>query len=178
MRTVNVKGESTVNGGKCTMERTSPCPCTVTIPPTKTCTTGTTSKPLRVPIVEDDTRTWVLCKRTVDKKVIGSIIEGATSIGTITGQVGETTTEGAIISDTAGLWVAGSPLTTAGALILGAVDMEMACGMTLKTTSRFSCDGFWAQAGIVRCNSCRIRGHVTLVKGRPSISEDVRRDVE
>ena len=30
MRTVNVKGESTVNSGKCTMERTSPWPCTVT----------------------------------------------------------------------------------------------------------------------------------------------------
>ena len=30
MRTVNVKGESTVNGSKCTMERTSPWPRTVT----------------------------------------------------------------------------------------------------------------------------------------------------
>ena len=29
-RTVNVKGEPTVNGGKCTMERTSPRPRTVT----------------------------------------------------------------------------------------------------------------------------------------------------
>ena len=32
MRTVNVKGESTVNGSKCTMERTSPWPCTITNP--------------------------------------------------------------------------------------------------------------------------------------------------
>ena len=31
MRTVNVKGESTVNSGKCTMERTSPWPRTVTL---------------------------------------------------------------------------------------------------------------------------------------------------
>ena len=30
MRTVNIKGESTVNGGKCTMERISPWPHTVT----------------------------------------------------------------------------------------------------------------------------------------------------
>ena len=31
MRTVNIKGESTVNGSRCTMERTSPWPRTVTI---------------------------------------------------------------------------------------------------------------------------------------------------
>ena len=31
MRMVNVNGESTVNGGKCTMERTSPWPHTVTV---------------------------------------------------------------------------------------------------------------------------------------------------
>ena len=122
----------------------------------------TTSKPLRIPIVEDDTRTWVLCKRTVDKKVIGGVAEGATSIRTVTGQMGETSTEGAIIPDTVVLWMAGSPLTTAGAFMLRAVDMEMACGMALKTTSRCSRDGFWAQAGIVRCNSCRIGGCVTL----------------
>ena len=34
MRTVNVKGESTVNSGRCTMERTSPWPRTVTLPKT------------------------------------------------------------------------------------------------------------------------------------------------
>ena len=99
-------------------------------------------------------------------------------IGAVTGQVGETSTEGAVIVDTAVLWVAGSPLATAGALILGAIDMEMACGMTLKTTSCCSHNGFWAQVGIVRCNLHRIRGHVTLVKGRSSVSGDVRRNVE
>ena len=31
MRTVNVKGESTVNSGRCKMERTSPWPRTVTV---------------------------------------------------------------------------------------------------------------------------------------------------
>ena len=34
MRTVNVKGESTVNSGRCTMERISPWPRTVTLPKT------------------------------------------------------------------------------------------------------------------------------------------------
>ena len=178
MRTVNMKGESAVNGGKCTMERTSPWPCTVTIPPSKTCTTGTTSKPLGIPLVEDDTRDWVFRKRTVSEKVIGSVTEGAAVIGTVMGQVGEMPAEGAIISDTAVLWMTGSSLATAGAFILRAVDTEMACGMTLKTTSLCSRDRFWAQAGIARCNSHRIRGCATLVKGRSCVSGDVRREVE
>ena len=101
IRTVNVKGESKVKGGKCTTERKRPRPCTVTIPPSKTYTTRTTSEPLRVPLIEDDSWAWVLRERTVDKKVIGSITEGALSIGTVAGQVGEASTVGAIISDTA-----------------------------------------------------------------------------
>ena len=134
-RTVKVKGESVVKGGKCTTERMSPLPRTVTIPPSKICTTRTTSKSLRISIIEDDTRARVLCKRTVDEKVIGGVTEGATSIGTVAGQVGETSTECAIISDTAVLWVTGSLLTTAGTFILRAVDAEMAHGMVLKTMS-------------------------------------------
>ena len=178
IRMVNVKGESIVKGGKCMTEKISPRPRTITIPPSKTCTTGTTSKPLRISIVEDDPRARVLCKRTVDKKVIGGVTEGATPIGTVAGQMGETSTEGAIISDTAVLGVAGSPLMTAGTFILRAVDTEMACGVALKTTSCCSRNGFWAQAGIVRRNTCGVGGCATLVKGRPSVSGDVRRDIE
>ena len=177
-RTVNVKGEPIDKGSKCTTERKSPRPHTVTIPPSKTCTTGTISEPLRIPVVEDDTRTQVLCKRTVDEKVIGGVTEGTVSIGTVAGQVGETLTVGAIISDTAVLWMTGSPLTTAGTFVFRAVDMEMARGMALKTTSRCSRNGFWAQAGIVRCNTCGIGGRVTLVKGGSSVSGDVRRDIK
>ena len=150
----------------------------VTIPPSKTCTTGTTLKSVGVSIVEDDPRAWVLHKRTVDEKVIGSVTEGATSIGAIPGQMGETATEGTIISGAVVLWMAWSPLVTAGAFVLGTVDTEMACGMTLKTMSCCIHKGFWAQAGIVRCNSCRIGGCATLVKGGSSVSRDVRRDVE
>ena len=173
IRTVKVNGESGVNGAKCMMERISPRPRTITIPPSKTCTTGTTSKSLGIPVVEDDTWAWVLCKRTVDKKVIGGVTEGAASIRTVADQVGETPTEGAVISDAAVLWVTGSSLMTAGAFILRTVNMEMACGMALKTTSRCIRDGFWAQAGIARCNSCGVGGHVTLMKGRSSVSGDV-----
>ena len=178
IRTVNVKGESIVKGGKCTTEKMSPRPCTVTVPPSKTCTTRTTSRSLRVSLIEDDTRARVFCKRTVDEKMIGGVTEGATSIGTIAGQVGETLTIGAIVPDTAVLWMTRSSLTATGAFILGTVDMEMTCGVALKTTSRRSCNGFWAQAGIVRCNACWIGGCAALVKGRLSVSRDVRRDVK
>ena len=177
-RMVNVKGEPVDKGGKCTTERKSPRPHTVTIPPSKTCTAGTTSEPLRVPVIENDSRTRVLHERTVDKKVIRGVAEGAASIGTVVGQMGEMSTVGAIISDTVVLWMTGSPLTTTGAFVFRAVDMEMACGMALKTTSHCSCDGFWAQAGIVRCNACGIGGCATLVKGRSSVSRDVRRDIK
>ena len=177
-RTVNVKGEPIDKGSKCTTERKSPRPHTITIPPSKTCTTGTAPESLRISIIEDDTRTRVLRERTVNEKVIGGATEGAVSIGIVAGQVGETSTVGAIISDTAVLWMTGSPLTTAGTFIFGAVDPKMACGMALKTTSRCSCNGFWAQVGIVRCNTCGIGGRMTLVKGRSSVSRDVRRDVK
>ena len=173
MRTVNVKGESVVKGGKCTTEKMSPRPCTVTIPPSKICTTGTTSKPLWVSLVEDDTQAWVLCKRTVDEKVIRGVTEGAMSIGTVAGQVGEMSTIGAIVPDAAVLWVTGSSLATAGAFILRTVNTEMACGMALKTTSRYIRNGFWVQAGIARCNLCRIGSCATLMKGRSSVSGDV-----
>ena len=177
-RTVKVKGESIVKGGKCITEKISPQPRTITIPPSKICTTGTSSKSLRISLIEDDSRTRVLRKRTVDEKVIGGVTEGATSIRTVAGQVGESSTVGAMVPDTAVLWVTRSSLTAAGTFIFWTVDMEMPCGMALKTTSLCSCDGFWAQAGIVRCNLCRIGGHATLMKGRSSISGDVRRDVK
>ena len=177
-RIVKVRGEPANKGGKCLMERKSPRPRTVTIPPSKACTTGTASEPLRIPIVEDDTRTWVLHERTVDEKVIGSITEGTAATGAVAGQVGKMLAVSAIISDTAVLWVTRGLLATAGAFIFGAVDTEMACSVALTTTSRCSCDGFWAQAGITRCNTCGIRGHSTLVKGRSSVSRNVRRDVK
>ena len=167
-----------VKGGKCTMEKISPRPRTVTIPPSKACTSGTTSESLRIPLIEDNPRAWVFCKRTVDEKMIGSVTEGASSVRAVAGQVSEATAVGAIISDTAVLRVAGCPLTAAGTFIFRAVDTEMTCGMTLKTTSLPSRDGFWAQAGIARCNSCWKGSRATLKKGRSSVSEVVRRGVK
>ena len=160
------------------MEKTSPRPHTVTIPPLKICTTGTTSKSLGISPVEDDSWTRVLRKRTVDEKMVGRVAEGAASVGTVTGQVSEASAVGAIIPNTAVLRVTRGSLATAGAFILWAVDTEMTCGMALKTTSFCSRDGFWAQAGIVRRNSCWIRGRTTLMKSRSSVSGDVRGDIK
>ena len=178
IRTVNVKGESSVKGGKCTTEKMSPQPRTVTIPPSKTCTTGTSSKPLRVSLVEDDPRTRVLHKRTVDEKVIGSVTEGATSIRTVAGQVSEASAVGAIVSDTAVLRVTRGSLATAGTFIFWTINAEMTHGVALKTTSLCSCNEFWAQAGIMRRNLCWIRGRSSLMKSRSSVSGDVRRAVK
>ena len=178
MRTVNVKGESIVKGGKCTTEKISLRPRTVTIPPSKTCTTRTTSKPLWISVIEDDTWAWVFHKRPVDEKVIGGITEGALTIGTVMGQMGKVAAVGAVVPDTVVLWVTGSSLTATGALIFGTVDAEMAHGVALKTTSRFSRNGFWAQVGIMRCNSRGVGGHASLMKGQSIVSGDVRRDVK
>ena len=175
---VKVKGESTVKGSKCTTEKIRPRPHTITIPPAKTCTTGTTSKPLQVSVIEDDTWARVLRKRTVDKKVIGGVTEGASAIGAVMGQMGKTAAVGAIIPDAAVLQVTGSSLTAAGAFIFGTVDTKMACGVALKTTSRVSRNGFWAQAGIVRCNSRGVGGRASLMKGQSIVSGDVRRNVK
>ena len=178
IRMVNVKGESIVKGGKCTTEKMSLRPRTVTIPPLKTCTTGTTSKSLRISLVEDDSWTWVLRKRTVDEKMVGCVTEGAMSIGTVAGQVSEASAVGAIIPNAAVLRVTRSSLVTAGAFIFWAVDAEMTCSVALKTTSLCSRDGFWAQAGIVRRNSCWIGGRTTLMESRSSVSGNVRRDIK
>ena len=105
--------------------------------------------------------------------MIGGVTEGAVMIWTVAGQVSETSTVGAIVPDTAVLWVTGSSLATAGTFILGTVNTEMACGMALKTMSHCIRDGFQAQAGIVRCNSCGIGSHAALMKGRSSVSGDV-----
>ena len=50
MRMVNVKGESSINGSKCTMERTSPWPRTITPVPPPCAPSPTTSTPTSSPL--------------------------------------------------------------------------------------------------------------------------------
>ena len=58
--TVNVRGESEDNGSRWMTEKRRSWPCTITIPPSKACTTGTNSDPLRVSVIEDDPTARVL----------------------------------------------------------------------------------------------------------------------
>ena len=60
IETVDVNGEPGINGDKWIMEKIMSNPHTITIPPLKTCTTGTRLQSLWVSIVEDDPTTGVL----------------------------------------------------------------------------------------------------------------------
>ena len=64
-------------------------PCIVTLPPSKTCTTGTRLQTLQVTIVEDDSITRVLQKGTVSNDVAQVIAKGAKAVWTVTGGVAE-----------------------------------------------------------------------------------------
>ena len=133
MRIVKVIGKSMVNGGRCKMEKISPCPCTITIPSSKTCTTGTTSESLRVSLIEDDSRSRVLCKGTVLEDVVGVVAQGATSIWTVAGQVGKLATKSAVVANAVILGVTRSMLVAAWAFVVRAVDAKMPQGVALKT---------------------------------------------
>ena len=175
---VKVNSESEVNGGKWKMEKMSPHPCTITIPPSKTCTTGTTPESLGVSLVEDNSQAGILCKRTVNKKVVRSITEGVMSVRTVAGQVGELAAESAVITNAAVLGVSRGMLVATRALILRTVDAKMPCGVALKTTSLRCCDWLWAQAGISRCNLSGVGGHSSLMKHGLRISGYISRDIE
>ena len=135
------------------IEKISPDPCTITIPPLKPCTTRTISQPLGVSIIEDDTRARVLHKGTVLKGMVRVVAEGTASVRAIVGQVGESATEHAIVTGAAILGMTWCLLMAVGTLIIGAVNTKMPKGVALKTMSLRSRCWFWAQMGIARCNS-------------------------
>ena len=66
------------------MEKERFSPCTVTIPPLKSCTTGTAdSKPLWISLVEDDPLAGVLGEGTVSDNVSWVITEGTKTVWTV-----------------------------------------------------------------------------------------------
>ena len=65
VETVNVNSESNDNGGRQIIEKRMSLPHTVTLPPLKTCTTGTRLESLWISIVEDNTAAGVLREGTV-----------------------------------------------------------------------------------------------------------------
>ena len=144
MEMVNVSGESEVIGDKCTTKKRRSWPRTVTIPPSKTCTTGASSDPLRVTIVEDDPAARVLREGTVGDDVTRVIAKGAASVWTITGEMSEVAAKRTIVVHATVLRMARGALATVGTLVLWAINMKMPCNMAVKTTSLVSHCGLWA----------------------------------
>ena len=132
---VNINGEPEVNGGRCRMEKTRSNPHTVTIPPSKTCTTGARSKPLRVSVIEDDATTGVLRERTISDDMSQVVAKGAEAVWTIAGNVAKAAAKRTVVLITMVLGVAGGTLTAVGTLVLWAVDTKMPRCMTVKTMS-------------------------------------------
>ena len=165
-----MNGESEVNGDKCIMEKIRSNPCTVTIPPSKTCTTGTRLQPFWVSVIKDDTTAGVLREGTVCNNVSWVVTEGTELVWTEAGGVAEAVAKRTVVLKAMVLGVARGALTAVGTLILWAIDTKMPCGVTLKTASLASRQGFWVQMGVTRCNSSGIRGGTSLMEGRMGVS--------
>ena len=170
---VNVSGQSEDNGDKWIMEKMRSDPHTVTIPPLKTCTTGTRLQSLRVSIVEDDTTTGVLQEGTVCDDVSWVIAKSAELVQAEVWGMTEAVAKRTVISGTMVLEVTQGTLMAIGTFVLQAVNTKMPHKVAVKTTSLISCQGFWAQMGISRCNLSGIRGSSTLMEGRTRVSGDI-----
>ena len=110
-------------------------PCTITIPPSKTCTIGARSESLQVSIIEDDTTTGVLGKRAICDNMSWVVAEGAEMVWAIAGGVAKVVAKRTVVSNTTILRMARGPLATVGTLILRAVNTKMPHDVTVKTTS-------------------------------------------
>ena len=152
VETVNVNGELEINGDKWKLEKIRSNPCTVTIPPSKTCTSGTKLQSLWISIVEDDTITGVFREGTICDDMTWVVVEGTEVVWTVAGGVAKLAAKRTVVSSATILGVARGTLVTIGTLILWAVNMKMPCKVTVKTNSLSRHCGFWAQMGVLRCN--------------------------
>ena len=89
MDTVNVNSESNNNGGRQMIEKRMSLPRTVTLPPSKTCTTGTRLEPLWISLIEDNTTAGVLREGTVCDNVSWVVAKGTKLVWTVMGGVAE-----------------------------------------------------------------------------------------
>ena len=158
METVNVNGEPNDSGGRLMTEKRILPPHTITLPPSKTCTTGARSESLRVSLVEDNPTAGVLREGAVCNNMSWVVAEGAKLVQTEVRGVTEAVAKRTVVLSTAILGVTWGVLTTVGAFVLRAINTKMPCEVTVKTTSLISHQGLWAQMGISRCNSSGIRG--------------------
>ena len=65
METVNVNGESNDNRGRQMIEKRRLLPHIITLPPSKTCTTGARLESLQISVVDDDPAAGVLREGTI-----------------------------------------------------------------------------------------------------------------
>ena len=122
---VNVNGQSEENGGRWTMEKMRSDPCTITIPPLKTCTTGTRLQSLRISIVEDDPTTRVLGEGTVGDDMSWVVAKSTEAVWTEVQGVTEVVAKRTVVSSTTILGVAWGVLTAVGTLIFRTVDTKV-----------------------------------------------------
>ena len=127
-------------------------PCTITIPPSKICTSGTKSQPLWISPIEDNPLAGVLGERAVADDVSQIITEGALPVRTDAGEVTEATAKRTVVARATVLGVAWSALMAVRTFVFLTVDTKMPLVMTLKTNSCCSRNGLWAQSGITRHN--------------------------
>ena len=115
---VNINGKSDNNGGRQIIEKRMSLPHTVTLPPLKTCTTGTKLEFLRVSVVEDNTATGVLRKGAVCNNMSWVIAEGTEMVWAIVGGVAKVAAKRTVVSSATVLRMAKGTLVTVGAFVL------------------------------------------------------------
>ena len=167
---VDVNGEPGINRDKWIMEKIMSNPHTITIPPLKTCTTGTRLQSLWVSVVEDDPTTGVLQEGTVSDNMSWVIAKGTEAVRTEAWGMTEVVAKRTVVSGATILEVTRGALTAVGTFIFQAVNTKVPCEVTVKTTSLISHLGFWAQTGILRCNLSGVRSSSALMESRTRIS--------
>ena len=143
--------------------------CTVTIPPSKTHTSGMKSQSLRVSVIEDNPLAGVLRERTVADDMSWIVTEGTLSVWTDVREMTEVSATRTVVARTTVLEVAQGALSAVRTLVLWTVDVKMPLVVTLKTNSRCERNGLRAQSGIVRCNLSGVGSGASLMKGRAGI---------
>ena len=141
---VKVNGESVVRGAKWMIEKRRSGPRTVTIPPSKTHTSGTRSQSLMVPLIEDNPLAGVLGERTVADDMSWVIAEGAPPIWTDAREMAEVSAKRTVVARATILGVARGMLSAVRTLVFRTVDTKMPVVVTLKTNSRCKHNGLWA----------------------------------
>ena len=146
---------------------------TITIPPSKTHTTGTLSKSFWVSIIEKNPTAGVLQKGAVSNDVSRVITKGTLFVWAVAREVAEVSAKRTIVLKTAVLGMSRGTSSAVRAFVIRAVNTKMPEGMTVKTYSLLSCGHCWAQMGVSRDNSSGIGCHMVLVESGMRISQVV-----